>query len=78
MSHHPTTAVRGLLALGLLVSLPACAEERDDQIIGPAPTMTCCWGNVPDAQFLRRPIEISTVPVAVMPQGGWIAPGRQD
>jgi hypothetical protein len=44
--HHQ---IRSSLAiLGLLVALPACAEDGDVQIIGTPPTLGCCWGNLPD------------------------------
>lgn len=36
------------VVVGLLMALPACADEKDEQIIGPPPTIGCCWGNVPD------------------------------
>jgi hypothetical protein len=59
MRHSRTLPVASLaaLALGLLMSLPACAQERDDQIIGTPPTVGCCWGYAPDgaASVALRP-----------------------
>jgi hypothetical protein len=47
MTRCETVAALSLAAVGLLVSLPACAQAEGEQIIGAPPTVGCCWGNAP-------------------------------
>ena len=82
MVHRRSIVTLGLLGLGLLASLPACADDQPEQIIGPAPTMTCCWGNAPEhpGPSTAWPVQISLPPSAAVARtrGDWINPGRQD
>jgi hypothetical protein len=67
MPHRRSLAVPPLFALAMLTSLPVSAEDIDEQTIGPAPTMSCCWGNLPDQQGITfaRTLQISLSPMSL-------------
>lgn len=76
MTRSRPFAALGIAALGMVMWLPACAaQEHDDQIIGPAPTIGCCWGNAPERNSpnFAMPIEISSPALATVPlrRGDW-------
>ncbi len=75
-------ALPGMVAVAMLAALPACAPQPDDQVIGPEPTIGCCWGDAPDpgAPGFARVLRISSPAIASLPmsQEGWINGGRED
>ncbi|HIJ62464.1 MAG TPA: hypothetical protein HPQ04_07205 [Rhodospirillaceae bacterium] len=54
------------ILFGLSVMLSACAGEESDQVIGPSPSVGCCWGSVPESRLppsehpLRLSIKVRT------------------
>ncbi|HLN23385.1 MAG TPA: hypothetical protein VK558_05310 [Patescibacteria group bacterium] len=70
MTHCHTVAAMSLMAVGLLASLPACAQAEGDQIIGTPPSIGCCWG---DAPSLGTPsADVPALAVALPASARWI------
>lgn len=60
------------VAIGVLSALPACAQDKDDdQIIGPPPTIGCCWGYAPDQSQEPAVVTVSwSGYIGAFPNGG--------
>jgi len=70
MNHSHTVAAMSLVVVGLLASLPACAQAEGEQIIGTPPSIGCCWGDAPSLGGPSAEASASAAAVPASPR--WI------